>query len=58
MLKERVVRHMRDTGDYLLTIEGTLPQAGCLSAPAYPDLKKDYDIFHRPSPQKDSVKGV
>lgn len=58
MLKERVVRHMRDTGDYLLTIEGTLPQAGCLSAPAYPDLKKDYDIFNRLSPQKDSVKGV
>lgn len=43
-LRSRVFQKMLDTGDYLLTMMDALPQAGCLTAPAYPKLKKDYEV--------------
>ena len=44
VLKEQILQNMEKTGDYLPSILETLPQAGCLHAPAYPDLKTDYKI--------------
>lgn len=41
-LKAKVLRHMEETGDYLIGMLDKLPQAGVIGKPEYPELKLQY----------------
>lgn len=42
-LKKKVLDNMKKNNDYLLNIIDRLPEAGCLTAPEYPELKLNYE---------------